>query len=138
MKRNLTGILTLVVLSLTMTAIGAYAQTAVKANVPFGFKVGNVQLPAGTYVIRQQDQSILIVSNIEKSAAVLTTARRDEANKGNARLVFYRSGNHYFLTQIWGGYGTSGLILPSSKLQDELRASEAGPNDGEFVLALNQ
>ena len=39
MKRNLVGTLSLVVMSLLLNVNGAYAQSAVKANVPFPFNV---------------------------------------------------------------------------------------------------
>ena len=38
MKRNLIGTLSLVALSLLLTAAGAAAQSAVQANVPFAFR----------------------------------------------------------------------------------------------------
>ena len=52
MKRNLIGILSLVAISLMLNATGAYAQSYAKANVPFDFKLGSAQLPAGTYELR--------------------------------------------------------------------------------------
>jgi hypothetical protein len=62
MKRNLIGILSLVVLSV-LTATGAYAQSAVRADVPFAFKVGKTQLPAGTYDIKADAQHMIAIHN---------------------------------------------------------------------------
>ena len=50
MKRNLIGTLSLVVMAVMMNAT-AHAQTVATAKVPFAFKVGSAQLPAGSYVI---------------------------------------------------------------------------------------
>ena len=52
MKRNLIGILSLVVMSLMFTATGAYAQSYAKAECTLRFQVGSAQLPAGTYEVR--------------------------------------------------------------------------------------
>jgi len=138
MKRNLIGILTLVVLSMFVSATGAYAQNGVKANVPFDFNVGKVHMKAGPYVIREERQDTILIQGSRMSTSALSLVRRDAPNVRRPRLVFHRYGNRYFLTQIWGEYGTAGLILPTSKLEKELQLSEAGePDQGVVVLALN-
>ena len=60
MKRNLIGTLSLVVMSLLLSATGAFAQSAVSANVPFAFQVGQAQLPAGSYQIQAGYQSLIV------------------------------------------------------------------------------
>jgi hypothetical protein len=139
MKRKLAGILTLVVLSLFVTAIGASAQTAAKANVPFNFQVGNAHMAAGSYLVSEQGMNNILIRGLKTTASAMSTARPDEASNGRARLVFYHYGDHYILTQVWGAYGTSGLILPTSKLEKELRASsvDGGSDEGEVIIALN-
>ena len=75
MKRNLIPILSLVVMSLMFNATGAYAQSYVKADVPFAFNVGMAQLPAGTYQIRVVGQNEIMIQNGGSKAAALSSAR---------------------------------------------------------------
>ena len=46
----------------------------------------------------------------------------------NAKLVFHRVGNQYFLAEIWRSSDTEGMIVPTSKqekeLEKELRAAQ--------------
>jgi hypothetical protein len=143
MKRNLTGILSLVALSLLFTA-GAYAQSYAKANVPFDFKVGNAQLPAGTYEIKVDDASAgaILVQSDEGNGSAMSLARRETPRPTNAKLVFHRVGNQYFLAEIWRNSQTEGMICPTSKqekeLEKELQASNghAGGYE-EVIVALN-
>ena len=53
MKCNSIAKSSLVVLSLLLSVAGAHAQS-VRAKVPFAFKVGSTQLPAGTYAIQNE------------------------------------------------------------------------------------
>ncbi len=77
MKRNLIAVLSLVVMSLLLNATGAYAQSYAKANVPFDFKVGSAQLPAGPYEITVSNTSsgAILIRNDQTSAAAMSTAR---------------------------------------------------------------
>jgi hypothetical protein len=140
MKRNLIGTLSLVVLSLLIAATGASAQSFAKANVPFAFKVGQAQLPAGCYRITAgYAHSTIMVRNCETGKAVMSLrARTEYARATTPKLVFHHLGNRYFLTEIWGAGGSTGMILPASKLERELRVA-SGPSNasGEVVLALN-
>jgi hypothetical protein len=133
MKRNLTGTLSLVVLSLMLTATGAYAQSELKATVPFAFKVGQSQLPGGTYEIRSNaDNNTITIRN--STIGAMSLARREGSGDASPRLVFNHVGGQYFLSQIWGAAGNSRMNLPSSKLEEELQMATAGSNSGEKVI----
>ena len=75
MKRNLIGTLSLVALSLLLTATGAAAQSAVQANVPFAFRVGTAQLPAGSYRIKAGSQSLIVIGNLQTMKSVYSQAQ---------------------------------------------------------------
>jgi hypothetical protein len=144
MKRNLIAVLSLVVMSLLLNATGAFAQSYVKANVPFEFKVGSAQLPAGPYEIKVDTASsgAIMIRNGETSAAAMSTARRESPRSTSAKLVFHKVGNQYFLAEIWKNSDTEGMVIPTSKqekeLEKELQASNghAGGYE-EIVVALN-
>jgi len=142
MKRNLISILSLVVTSLLLNATGAYAQSYVKANVPFAFNVGAKQLPAGTYEIRVLSQSPneIMIRNHETGTAALSIARSEGPRDTESKLVFDRIGNQYFLAEVWKGSG-AGMIVPTSKLEQELKkelqlAKESAGGNEKVVVAL--
>jgi hypothetical protein len=143
MKRNLIGILSLVVLSVLISSTGAFAQAYAKADVPFAFFVGSAQLPAGTYEVRTlgASNSSIVIQNHETSAAAMSIAGREQPRNTSAKLVFHRVGNTYFLTEVWRSSTAEGMIVPTSKqekdLEKELQASNAKGGYEEVVVALN-
>ena len=143
MKRNFITMLSLVVMSLLLNATGAYAQSYAKADVPFAFNVGAKQLPAGTYEIRVLGQSAneIMIRNTETAAAAVSIARNEGPRDTESKLVFDRIGTQYFLTEVWKGFGAGGMIVPTSKHEQELKKElqlakgSAGGNE-EVVVAL--
>jgi hypothetical protein len=143
MKRNLVAILSLAVMSLMFTVTGAYAQSYVKANVPFTFNVGAAQLPAGTYEIMalSQSRNVIIIRDPETRASALSIARSEGTRNTESKLVFDRIGSHYFLTEVWKGLGSSGMIVPTSKHEEELKkelqlAKNSSGDYEQIVVAL--
>jgi hypothetical protein len=140
MKRNVIGILSLVVMSLMLNA-AAQAQSAVKANVPFAFKVGSAQLPAGTYLIHTIGASAIAIRNGQTSACMLSPVRREYQNSSSAKLVFHHVADQYFLAAIWKGAGTNGMVIAPSKeeksLERELRLATRESKSEDVLIALN-
>ena len=139
MKRNLIGILSLVVLPLLLSATGAYAQSAVQGNVPFAFKVGRTELSAGTYRIKTENtNNTIMIQNCDTGKAVMSIAQQEYPRATTSKLVFHHLGNQYFLTQIIGPAGSTGMSLPASKLERELELASGPSNaDEEVIIALN-
>lgn len=140
MKRNLIGILSLVVMSVMINAT-ANAQAYVKADVPFGFKVGSAQLPAGTYEIKSATNSAVVIQNRTTSAAAMSNIRREDSLNSGAKLVFHHVAGQYFLAEICRGAGNGRLVIPASKqekdLEKELRASGQSSGGEDVMIALN-
>jgi hypothetical protein len=100
--------------------------------------VGTAQLPAGTYAIRTNNPNWIMIQNSRTTASAMSVASREYPRNGSPRLVFRHVGNQYFLTHIWRGSGNTGLSLPTSSLEKELRmASNSGDAGEEVVIALN-
>jgi len=133
MKRNLIAVLSLGLLSFLFNATVAYTQSELRANVPFGFKVGNAQMPAGSYRINSNRGNNTITLSDGKSAAV-SLVRPVYPATGSPRLVFHRVGNNYFLSEIWGPAGDGGLTLPTSTLGKELQIAAGRSNNGETIV----
>jgi hypothetical protein len=87
-------------------AASAQAQTALNYKtfaVPFSFKVGNKELPAGEYKITADSEIIRVQKTDGKANAVTLTQRTRGANHNltDAKLTFRRYGDQYYLSQVW-------------------------------------
>ena len=89
MKRNLLTSLSLVVMSLMLNTTGAYAQSYVKADVPFAFNVGTAEMPARTYDIKVLNQSAILIQNPATGAGAISMAMREAAD-GLSWLIYAR------------------------------------------------
>jgi hypothetical protein len=131
MKRNVfVALMTLIVaFSIAVPVIQAQ-QTIMTANVPFAFSVGDKQLPAGAYAVREMDRATLIQSADSANSVLGIYYYAGPSKADETKLVFNRVGNHYFLAQIWTSARDQGLSVPQSKLEKEMRASNNGPQGG--------
>ena len=138
MKRNLIGALTLLVLALVVNVPLVNAQSKAKANVPFAFNAAQTPLPTGTYTISMAEGNLVQIRNDKPNATVLMIAQHEESVKPqNPRLVFHKYGDKYFLAEAWSDSG-SGIEIPTSKLEQEMRAASSNPSGAEedVVVAL--
>jgi hypothetical protein len=135
MKRDFVVALTLVALSF-FTAVTGFAQNKVKADVPFAFQVGKASLPSGTYIVSEiGDHSIMIRNTSAVNSAALTNYNSaDTLRTGSPRMLFHKYGNTYFLAEILGGSGASGMQLPETDREKELRAFNLGFASDEVVI----
>jgi hypothetical protein len=117
--KGLTMLALLLTLALATTVATANGQnqSAVKANVPFEFIVGDKVLPAGDYSvsaigighdalaiqgINANDNAVRLVNTVTRSA------------KKSTKLVFHRYGNTFFLSEVWtAGEGQGRQLLKS-------------------------
>ena len=137
MKRELlkgiTMLSLLVTLALAAAVVSANAQSAPKvvADVPFEFSVGYKTMPAGQYsvqTIASADDGLLIRSTDGKSSALrLSEATERAKDKSQARLVFHRYGERYFLAQVWSGSNNIGRQL--------LKSQEESAIESELTIA---
>jgi hypothetical protein len=109
--------------AMAMTAGMACAQTTLKADIPFAFRVGNKVMPAGTYSVARVASNGARIFNIQGSddrvmslALSQSTAAKEWRNDGQARLAFECAAS-CTLRQVWTGgaepvYGLSGPKNP--------------------------
>jgi hypothetical protein len=137
MKRNRIGNLSLLALSLLLNTAGAFAQSPARADVPFAFNVGSKHLPAGTYEIKRADfdSNFVMVSNRNTGDTVLTLYQRETPGHLNRKLIFHHRGNQYFLAEIWGGEGNSGMALPATKAERQVEVA-SNPVTKNIEIAL--
>jgi hypothetical protein len=133
--------LTLVVgLALTAAVVSANGQTSqlVRADIPFDFIIAGKTLPSGKYTVRattSDGQSFSISSRNGMAAISLSRAVAEKSEKRNARMVFHRYGQQYFLAEVWSGDSYGRQLRPCKKernLRRELasngsKSDSAGP-----------
>jgi hypothetical protein len=113
----------------SVACFSANAQTAaMKAEIPFDFRMSNVLLPAGEYTIDQTGplfrlQSIAQPKNAAMVLAVANTVRHNTSLKGV--LVFNRYGNQYFLAKVQSGGQDTGYVIRPGAAEKELIARSA-------------
>ena len=118
MKCNSIAQSSLVVLLLLLTVAGAHAQSETRAHVPFAFKVGTTQMPAGTYNIQNDlGPNLVMVHNVLTDTSVMAMGLRNLRLKKTNKLIFHRYGSQYFLTEIVGKKGT-GDVLPRHQARE--------------------
>jgi len=140
MKR-ITGIAIAVCLLASLAAAGsASAQDhAARANVPFGFNVGNTWLPAGTYTMSSESRSsnVITIRSGDRKISLLSLARPSDQRSAASKLVFKKYGEQYFLHEIACTACGMNVALPGSKRERQAQTREASlPSTTDVYLAL--
>ncbi len=119
--KGLTMLMAIVGLALATAAV-ANGQTnkRVIANVPFDFMAGGKECRSGSYDVRvvNGDGLISIRSDVGSGQILgLTHASNNTQNTQalNAKLVFHRYGDAYFLSQVWMAGERTGRELSKSQ-----------------------
>src|SRR5262245_27549801 len=126
LKKKILSIVVALTLIVPMSIIGFAGLTGrVRANIPFDFTVGNKEFKAGRYSVDRlfacSNSDTLIIRSADNSeAANFNVNRVSGKGETQARLVFRRYGNQYFLAQVFDGEGSEGYGLLKSKAEREL------------------
>jgi hypothetical protein len=139
--KGLTMLILLVVLAFTTAVASGQTQsmnaaTKLSANIPFEFNVGYLTMPAGEYSVQTVFSAgdSLLIKNADANlcALRLSEATNRLKEKGQARLVFHRYGDKYFLAEVWNGVDATGRQLLKSEdervVEREFRSSPT-PNE---------
>jgi hypothetical protein len=129
-------IVTLAFATAVVSANGQSTANKVVANVPFEFSVGYKALPSGTYSVQSivsAGDGLLIQSTDGKISALrLSEATQPIKEKSQARLLFRRYGERYFLAEVWNGIDNTGRQLTKSQeeraIANELMLASAKEN----------
>ena len=121
MRKGIYSIFAAAVLICLCAVSSAKAQSTnrvvLKADIPFEFTIGKVRLPAGEYTVRSVSDSsdILQLISADGHAGALVQMNSIYGKTAeSAKLIFSRSGNHYFLPK-------RGCLRPESASKLEVR-----------------
>jgi hypothetical protein len=115
MKKQVFGVGVLVLLVVAAGAMLAYAQQ-VTANIPFEFRAGKKNLPAGTYIVTygNADAKVLTLRNQSRGATcrvpIITRLAAKEPSNLEAHLVFDKVEDRHSLAEFWAP-GMDGCYL---------------------------
>jgi hypothetical protein len=86
-----------------------------RVSVPFEFKAGKTSLPAGEYVVTEEDSGIILIKGSGGSAMLLGYSGSD-ADPDKATISFERNDKGYVLRSVhpWGRISSSVLPVPAS------------------------
>jgi hypothetical protein len=141
-KQALKGISMLVLIisiAFVTAVVSANAQThdRLKADVPFDFMVGDQKLPAGAYTIsplmEQSNDGVVLRNDDSSASAMHLTNRIDGKAEQQARLVFRKQGDSYYLSEIWDGNSEGRQVRLSRKARE---AELAKANSGSETIAV--
>jgi hypothetical protein len=126
-KRNFLPLLAMFLLA--AGSLNAQISRPVKATIPFDFTAGSVDLPAGEYTVGMTGTLGNLLIRGEGTQGMFLGSQAVQANSrpAGSKLVFHRYGDRYFLSQIWAQGEERGSELPMTKVEKELRASNARP-----------
>ena len=128
MKKNLLSLA--MSLALLMCAAAQAQTTRLKITVPFEFTAGNVQLPAGEYevtAIGPWGGPALSVHNLNSNAGTLVVSTSCSSQKpaADAKLVFHRYGQQYFLAEVWNRNNSLGNQIRVNSRQTQLARNQS-------------
>jgi hypothetical protein len=135
MKNKLYHILSMGGILMLLGVASAFAQStvALKASIPFSFKVDQAALPAGDYTItlfrNENWGGVVLLKNADTNtwikALVINGTRR--RLRDQPYLVFNSYGDQNFLSQICSASANAGTQLPKSGAEREaMRSSHQG------------
>ena len=125
LKKKILSIVATLTLLIPISIIGfAGLSSRVIAEIPFDFTVGNKEFKAGKYSVGRlapsNNPGTLVIRG-EDNDAVASYNVNNATDKGGlqARLIFRRYGNQYFLAKVFDGHSGGGAEFLKSKAERE-------------------
>ena len=114
------------VLAVVSLAPASQAQnrTGARVNVPFAFETGHQHFAPGMYTISMETTDMLVIKGASGSGFVLMHVAGDRRQPAKSKVVFRRSGDHYFLGQIWLEDRSGFMEVTKSKAERKLQVAE--------------
>jgi hypothetical protein len=105
-----------------LQAVPIFAETPLKANIPFDFTAGHTRMSAGQYtVVFDKPGTLWIVRDDRKaSCAIMTMAVQAAKTPEVGKLVFNNYGGSLFLSKIFSPGYDQGRQLSKSKVELEV------------------
>lgn len=90
---------------IALLAVSAVADDSIqmKGRVPFGFTVDRTAMSAGVYSVSciSMTDGVIVIRGGTQSIVLMTGGGRLSRTQTQAKFVFNRYGNQYFLREVW-------------------------------------
>jgi hypothetical protein len=125
----------------TLSAVSINAQQGIRVNVPFDFTVGDQTLAAGLITARgvsAADAGPLSIRNYDKGQHAFRIARKAQGadTSEQAKLVFHRYGDRYFLAEVWIPGTNAWTVLKSKSEKTLMREMRISNNIKQEVVSI--
>ena len=125
----------------TLSAVSTNAQQGIRVNVPFDFTVGDTTLAAGTitaHPVSAADAGPLTIRNYDKGQQAFRIARRAQGadSSEQAKLVFRRYGDRYFLAEVWISGYNAWTVVKSKSEKTLIREMQISKNIKQEVVTI--
>jgi hypothetical protein len=145
MKKQAYMIATMIMLLTVAGLSSAKAQTSgahlITANIPFVFNVGEKSFPAGEYTVAYtntaSDRKVLQLRGKAGSILVQTNSVIGQ-NHEEAKLVFNRYGDRYYLSQAWLAADNTGMQVRKSRSEKATANELASIKRATEMVALSR
>ena len=128
-------------IALAVGSVQAQTGYRIQTNIPFDFTAGETSLRAGSYSVEMiSDNALLLRSIAGKKTVLLLTRATEPGGKDQARIIFNRYGDRYFLSQVCVSGGDVGRELHPSgaerRLAKELSLAKGDAKSQKVQVAL--
>jgi hypothetical protein len=115
---------------LVLPAATLYAQSpGTWFKVPFPFTVADKSMPAGQYFVEGLWYSAVAIHQSKGEGLILLGHSAQRAIESEAKLIFHRYGNHYFLREVRLPNMDAARVFAAGKKEVELaKAQKRAPN----------
>ncbi len=125
MKNQIYRVIALLGIFVGLGVAGVHAQTPsrVEVNIPFEFSAGKTTLKAGVYTVKRMSGNLITLRNVADKSSVILNAPVNLSSTdidSKERLVFNKSGDRYFLAQIWLTVDTGRELLREKKTAERI------------------
>jgi hypothetical protein len=129
MKKQIYMVVAVIALLTIANLSSANAQTQPRVqltvNIPFEFSIGDKNMPAGEYTVRctnpSSDAKVLQLLSSDRHVSVMVRTNSVIGKMhDDAKLVFNRYGEQYFLAQVWLASDTDGMQALKSRSEKQM------------------
>ncbi len=98
-----------------------FAESPIKATIPFNFRVGATLMPAGEYTVSYNIPNVVVIAREDRKAACVAITMAVQSAKAPevGKLIFNSYGDSHFLSQIWNPGYDQGRELHKTKTEVE-------------------
>lgn len=124
--------LTALVITVMVSSTVAFAQERqTLVNIPFNFTVGDKALPSGKYLVwrnRKDADTVWVIQHKDsgETALFLTRAVQSAETQGNAKFVFRKYDDLYFLSEFWTAGTNTGREIQVTDRERAMQKALAG------------